>query len=178
MLAMKVLKVAAYALIASQAAYSAQEPSSSPLPELCAVLADALSAYPTYQNAPTHAVETNQSCAVSEDTKTWSCELLFRENCTNVSRGSADEPGKVFGAALLAAERCFPDRVRRNTQINENTVGQRRRVLREAHFGYLDGTMPTLIISADTSKQLGDARQCETTRIDLRFVEMPLPPKP
>jgi hypothetical protein len=174
---MKAITAFAFFLTSTQVAYSADGPGDSALPNpLCVVLTEALSTHPSYQNAPGHAVESNQSCTVSDDAKTWRCELLFRDSCTSVSRGSSDDPGKVFGSTLRTAEECFPGRARRNTEIVENNSGLRRRILREAHFGYAEGTMPTLTVSADAIQHLGSDKQCETINIELRFEEVPLPP--
>ncbi|EHA1068550.1 MULTISPECIES: hypothetical protein [Aeromonas] len=177
MLAMKAKTVFTFFLTAIQAAYSAEGPEDPPPPSpLCVVLTEALSTHPSYQNSPSHAVESNQVCTVSDGAKTWRCELLFRDSCNNVIRGSSDDPGKVFSAALRTAEECFPDRVRRNTELVENNSELRRRILRDAHFGYPEERMPTLTVSADAIQYLGKDRQCETINIELRFEEAPLPP--
>ncbi|UUM73609.1 hypothetical protein NQU91_03185 [Aeromonas hydrophila] len=174
---MKAKTVFTFFLTAIQAAYSAEGPEDPPPPSpLCVVLTEALSTHPSYQNSPSHAVESNQVCTVSDGAKTWRCELLFRDSCNNVIRGSSDDPGKVFSAALRTAEECFPDRVRRNTELVENNSELRRRILRDAHFGYPEERMPTLTVSADAIQYLGKDRQCETINIELRFEEAPLPP--
>lgn len=133
--------------------------------QLCQVVERALASRPSFANAPQQAIEKSQRCVV-EPSKSWRCELQYKNNCNNISRGSAENSDVIFSIALKAAEQCAIKSSRKNTEFNENNLS-RRRILREARFRTKD-VETFFVVSADTIQSLSPLK-CESSEIIVRL---------